>query len=377
MASELGRILRRIEGGLWEEAGDLARNREGLREPLKAVCSVLLATYTAAAMHLPDVIWAALSGFLVMRSSLSESLPRALHRVLGTIAGGALGLCLARWAAGDMGVMMLALFVIIWLAVYQGSVSAARYAWLLFGITATLVLIAGFSDPPGAAAFAAVRMAEVAIGALAALLVAALFEAFGAPPGQGAAPLPVPGAGLSWRNLQDEAWLARNWPLVIHAAQAGIAICLLPVIWRVFDITDYAQTAITAVIVMIVPLERIAGGAQEAVHERMIQRILGCGLGGLVALIAVVLAGDDRLAWTLCLAGGVWIGFHIQSGRSGLSYLGTQFAFAFLVAFVQGPGPATSLNPLVTRLLGVLIGTAVASLVILAWPAAAPRAGRA
>jgi multidrug resistance efflux pump len=45
-----------------------------------------------------------------------------------------------------------------------------------------------------------------------------------------------------------------------------------------------------------------------------------------------------------------------------------QFAFAFLVAFVQGPGQATSLTPPLERLPGVLIGSVMISVVILAWP---------
>lgn len=367
------RIGRRLHDGLWQEIDDLARNREGVREPLKAVLSVLLATFVASAMHLPDIIWAALSGFLVMRSSLAESLPRALHRVLGTAAGGLLGLILARWTAQDIGLLMLALFVVIWIAVYQGSVTRARYAWLLFGVTAALVLIDALGAPAGAAAFAAVRAAEVAVGSLSALLVAAIFEAFGAPPGKGAPSLPVPGAMLNWGNLRDEAWLARNWPLIIHATQAAVAVSLLPIVWRVFSITDYVQTAITAVIVMIVPLEVIESGGKDAVYERMAHRILGCGLGGLLAILALGVAADNLLLWTVCLSAGVWIGFHIQSGKTGLAYVGTQFAFAFLVSFVQGPGPATSLEPPLTRLSGVLIGVAVASLVILAWPAAPRR----
>jgi hypothetical protein len=35
---------------------------------------------------------------------------------------------------------------------------------------------------------------------------------------------------------------------------------------------------------------------------------------------------------------------------------------------VQGPGPVTSLDPPLERLLGVLIGSVMIGLVILAWP---------
>ncbi|HTI01817.1 MAG TPA: FUSC family protein [Acidisoma sp.] len=371
MARTLARILRSIHDGLWIELEDLARNREGGREPLKAVLSVLLAVGVASAMHLPDIVWAALSGFLVMRSTLAEALPRALQRTAGTIAGALTGLILARWTAQDIGLLMAALFVLIWIAVYQGSVTATPYAWTLFGVTAAIVLIAGLATPEGTAEFAAVRAGEIAIGSASALVIAAVFEVFGAPPGK-AAPGggAVPGAALTLRRFGEEDWLAQHWPLIIHAAQTAVAVSLLPLVWRFFEITNYLQTAITAFIVMIVPLNVIESGSRYAVYERMAHRLIGCLLGGALALLALRLAADDGLLWALCLAAGVWTGFHVQSGRTGLSYLGTQFAFAFLVSFVQGPGPATSLDPPLTRLLGVMIGAAMASLVILAWPSA-------
>ncbi|GAB0118272.1 FUSC family protein [Acidisoma sp. 7E03] len=369
MAGTLPRILHSLHDGLWIEIEDLARVREGWREPLKAVLSVLLAVFIAMAMHLPDIVWAALSGFLVMRSSMAEAVPRALQRMAGTIAGGLLGLLLARWTAQDVGLLMIALFLLIWVAVYQGSVTGARYAWALFGVTAALVLVAALGSPEGAPAFAAVRAAEVAIGSGAALAIAALFEAFGAPPGTAApAGAAVPTAVLTLRNLTEEAWLARNWPVIIHATQAALAVSLLPLVWRAFEITNYLQTAITAFIVMIVPLQAIESGGRFAVYERMAHRLTGCLIGGVVALVALHVVADDGLLWTLCLAAGVWAGYHIQCGRGGLSYLGTQFAFAFLVSFVQGSGPSVSIEPPLTRLLGVMIGVGMASLVILAWP---------
>src|SRR5579875_1515865 len=196
MAAPRFDIARRLETGLWRETDDLLAVRHGLREPLKAVLSVLLATFVASAMHLPDVVWAALSGFLVMRGSLADSLARAAERVLGTIAGGLLGLLLARWAAQDIGLLMLVLFAVVWIAVYQGSVSAGRYAWLLFGVTATLVLADALGTPVQAPAFAAARAAQVAIGSLSALVVTALFKAFGAPLGQGASSTAISGATL-------------------------------------------------------------------------------------------------------------------------------------------------------------------------------------
>jgi uncharacterized membrane protein YccC len=128
---------------------------------------------------------------------------------------------------------------------------------------------------------------------------------------------------------------------------------------------------------MIVPMQAIEADGKGAVYERVVHRILGCFAGGVFGLLCLPFAGDDWLRSTLCLSLGVWIAFHIQAGKTGLNYFGMQFAFAFLMAFVQGPGPVTSLNPPLERLLGVLIGSVMIGAVILAWPsrpAARPQA---
>jgi uncharacterized membrane protein YccC len=143
---------------------------------------------------------------------------------------------------------------------------------------------------------------------------------------------------------------------------------MLPLIWRAFDITNYAQTAVTSYIVMIVPAGVIERGESEVIYERMLHRGLGCLLGALLALLCLWIAADDLLLWALFLSFGVWIGFSLQSGKTGLAYVGTQFAFAFLFTFVQGPGPATSVTPGLERLLGIAIGAVTMTVVMLIWP---------
>lgn len=369
MAKDARSILRTLHDGLWEAIGSLGRDQTTQRECLKAALSVLLAVLVASELHLPDIVWAAISGFLVMKSTLAEALPLVAYRIIGTICGAVLAGFLARWLAGDGVLLMVALFLVSWVAIYQGSVSAHRYAWMLFGVTAVMVMTAAFGGPADTARFAATRAAEVSLGCLSALAVAAVFEAFGAPPGLAAPHAePVAGAALSLRNLCDEAWLARNWAIVTHATQAAIAIGLLPLLWRFWGITDFVATAVTSFAVMIVPMQAIETEGKGAIFEHVVHRILGCFAGGVFALLCPRVAGDDWLLVTICLVIGVWIGFHIQSGTTGVSYVGLQFTFAFLIAFVQGPGPVTSLDPPLERLLGVLIGSVMIGAVVLAWP---------
>jgi uncharacterized membrane protein YccC len=70
----------------------------------------------------------------------------------------------------------------------------------------------------------------------------------------------------------------------------------------------------------------------------------------------------------LTLTAGVWVGYSIQIGREGISYLGTQFTLGMLITLVQGPGPVTDVTPGLERLLGIFIGSAMLCLLMLTWP---------
>jgi uncharacterized membrane protein YgaE (UPF0421/DUF939 family) len=59
----------------------------------------LVAVSAAAVLNLDDLSWAAFSGFITMRGSFAETLPRDLMRIAGTVMGALLGLLAAPCAA--------------------------------------------------------------------------------------------------------------------------------------------------------------------------------------------------------------------------------------------------------------------------------------
>jgi uncharacterized membrane protein YccC len=368
MPSPVLDALRPIPAALWQETRALATDFSSWREPLKAVLAVLLATTVSSAFHLEDNAWAALSGFLVMRTSFAESAPRGGQRILGTVAGAALGFGLARFTSASVPLLMVTFAVVSWVCVYQSTVSVASYAWVLFGVTAAMVMTAAFASPADATDFAGTRIAEVGIGTLCGIVVSGFFELFrqpGLPPPQ---PPPSPESRLTLRRLLDDDWRRDRAGALAHASRAAIAVGLLPLVWRAFSITDIAPTAVTSFIVMIVPTTVLEHEGVGAIYQRVVHRLLGCAIGGLVALLLLPLVGDSLPLYGLALAVGVAIGVHIQGGRSGISYVGTQFCFAFIVTFVQGPGPASSITPGFQRLAGIAIGCLMLGAVVLAWP---------
>jgi len=365
----LVQALQPIPGALGREVRSLTLHGPRAREALKALLSVLLAVTVASLTHLDDLSWAAFSGYMVMRGDMAQTLPRGLNRIAGTIAGAVLGLLFAPAVADSPPLLVAFLFAASWIGVFMALTSRHSYAWMFFGLTAGMVATEALSSPATVAHFALTRVAEIATGTGACFLVASLFagvepvasdvfeEIAGARPWLG---------GL--RSIATEDWLKARWLLIEHSTRAALAVAALPLVWRGFAIQDFSQTAVTSYVVMIVPSSVVRGHRHETIYERMAHRMLGCLLGSAAAIACIGLSGDHPLAALLALSGGVWLGHQIQTGREGISYLGTQFALGLLITLIQGPGPVTSILPGLERLLGIVIGSSMLCALILVWP---------
>ena len=73
--------------------------------------------------------------------------------------------------------------------------------------------------------------------------------------------------------------------------------------------------------------------------------------------------------WLAMIGAAVWIGMHVQIGKHGVGYVGTQAAFVFIVTLIQGAGPPTSIMPGVDRFAGITGGLGILLIVsLLLWP---------
>jgi uncharacterized membrane protein YccC len=362
-------VVRPIPAGLFRDIRTLTLHGAGAREPLKTVLSVLLAVTLADALELDDLSWAAFSGYMVMRADASEATQRGLMRIVGTLSGAAFGVVLAPAIADAPVLLVGSLLVATWIGMFGALKSRYGYTWVFFGITAGLVMTEALAAPDDVLHFAATRVAEITVGTASCILVANLFSASrtevqaGAQITANTAREPRPAL-----ELLSEAWFEDHWALLEHATRSALAVALLPIIWRWFEIEDFSQTAVTSYIVMIVPAEAIREGQRRAIIERMAHRAVGCLLGSAIALASLSALGNTLLPSLLVLSVGVWIGYHVQNGRNGVNYIGTQFALGLLITLVQGPGPITDITPGLERFVGILIGIAAQCLLILFWP---------
>jgi uncharacterized membrane protein YccC len=110
------------------------------------------------------------------------------------------------------------------------------------------------------------------------------------------------------------------------------------------------------------------------VAVRSIHRVLGCLIGGAVALACLAFDVTAFPWWLAMIGAAVWMGMHIQVGKHGVGYIGTQAAFVFIVTLIQGASPPDSIMPGVDRFVGITGGLAILFIVsLLLWPTDAER----
>jgi XapX domain-containing protein len=260
--------------------------------------------------------------------------------------------------------LMASLFAVSWIGTFQALHDRHSYAWMFFGLTAGLILTDALAVPATVLHFAGTRVAEIVVGACSCLVVACLFDTTGSPAaGTAATDGPV--------DVPRSDWVQENRRLLIeHSTRTALAVGLLPLVWRWFEIEDFSQTAVTSYVVMIVPAATVRDRRHGPIYERMAHRTVGCLLGSVCAIVSLGVFGTDLLPTLLTSIVAVWVGHHVQNGREGVSYLGAQFVLGFLVTAIQGPSPAASILPGLARLLGILIGCVMLYLLNLVWPPA-------
>jgi uncharacterized membrane protein YccC len=315
------------------------------RQAALAALVVAVSVGVASAMSLPDVWWAAISGFISTQATRPASIKKGVLRIAGTVAGAVLALVLVDWLAYDIAACCVALFLVALTGIVGLNVSPHGYAWLFFSITFSLVLLMSLVDPLDAFGFAAYRTLEVVIGTTAAIVAAVAL----APEGSGK----KQASPSRWGDLFNV-----RWPVVLHAVRGGIAVAAIPLLWSYFYLPGISGTATTMASVLAVPVLADRPLHDRMMIERALHRLLGCLVGGGVGLVLIAVPLTDFVPWLCALAAGTWLFAYIQGSARGIGYFGTQAAVVFMMTLVQGEGPPDSILPGLNRLAGIIIGVA-------------------
>jgi len=326
----------------------------------ECVASVLLAILIAHLIGASNASWAAFSGYMVMRGHVAESFLRGVLRIVGTAAGAVLGLAIAPWVAGGLALASLALMLIGGATLYASLTAKRSYAWLFVGLTFAMILLDKMQHPDVAlSAFARTRMLEVMAGTLACVIVSTLstLSVRRVWPAERSAAA----AGLGWHPHAAR-----------HAAQAAVALLILPSLGAWLHLPALTQSAVAIMAVMLVPVSSIGASGFVPVSRRLLNRVAGCCAGGLLAAIVLFLGHGSAPILVLGTILGVAAGRHLENGKGSLAYAGTQFVLAILVTLVPDDYAKAHIGPALDRLAGTLIGMALLEPVLLAWHLIAP-----
>ena len=141
-----------------------------LRLVVQALSAASLSLVIAEALGLPQSYWAVITALIIVQGSLGGTLAAGLDRVVGTLAGAALGVAaaLAR-AAWDVNQVVLLVLAVAPLAL----LAAIRPSFRVAPVTAAIVLLASSSNASPIAA-ALYRVVEIALGTVVGIAVSML-----------------------------------------------------------------------------------------------------------------------------------------------------------------------------------------------------------
>ena len=289
-------------------------------------------------------------------------------RVAGSIVGALAALFVLRFFIYQSLPFLSSLFVLSCIGMFGFVCSRFGYAWLVGAVTACLVLLMSLDQPQGAFDTAVNRVAEVMIGTIAALIVVGLSPR---PADAGAAPaadLIDPPPLAFWRRrygAELRHWLLGKKPLLWHACRGGLTVMLMPALADWLAPESPVTMGVTVVMVMSIPTTAILESDSRAIIEKAAHRLIGCLLGALMGLACLAFVGSDFLLWIVLIPPGIWLCSQIQTGSAGISYIGTQAMFAYVMSMVQGQGPPDSISPGFNRLVGVMGGLSILFIVTL------------
>ena len=116
----------------------------------------------------------------------------------------------------------------------------------------------------------------------------------------------------------------------------------------------------------------IALESTEATLYKGMLRIVGCVIGGAFAIFSIVflIPHMETIASLIVLVAAVAaIAGWVATGSERISYTGFQIAFAFFLSMFQGYAPDTDLDKIRDRVVGILIGIAVTTVIFYyLWP---------
>jgi len=151
---------------------------------------------------------------------------------------------------------------------------------------------------------------------------------------------------------------------VRYALKGALAVMICYILQTAVDWPGIRTCLITCLIVGL--------GSEGATIQKGTLRIAGALVGasmGFLAILLLVPGMESITSLTLLVAAGTAVAAWVVLGSPRIAYAGVQIAFAFYVCVIQGFAPAWHFDTIRDRLIGILLGNMVITLVFhYVWP---------
>lgn len=311
------------------------------RQAFATATGVLAAVYIALSMGLDQPYWAALSVMMIANTDRDALVTKGILRVLSTLVGVSVGFIVAQWMEGLPIQQALLVGAAAAIGTYGKQRSVYSYAWFYGGLTFMLIMLFSMVQPQDLYSFAHYRCYEIVIGVVCGTLAS---WALG------------PNAGELHARFKAQAVAVTPENALRQALIAGFGAIVIVIVWSQFDMPQLPQVLISSLIVVDTD--------PTATRHKGWQRIVGCLAGGAAGLLVIGLDATDQIWWATMLFLGIFSFARVHLSKTPNAYIGTQSAIAFIVTLVD-PGPPTSLFPPVDRLVGIIIGVSI--MTVLVW----------
>ncbi len=155
-----------------------------------------------------------------------------------------------------------------------------------------------------------------------------------------------------------------NPSYVRYALKGALAVMICYTLQSAVDWPGIRTCLITCLIVGL--------GSEGATVQKGTLRIAGALVGaamGFLAILVVVPRMESITSLALLVAAGTAVAAWVVLGSPRIAYAGVQIAFAFYVCVIQGFEPSWHFDTIRDRLIGILLGNAVITLVFhYVWP---------
>lgn len=146
---------------------------------------------------------------------------------------------------------------------------------------------------------------------------------------------------------QDQ--LRNDSDVIIHSMKAGLAATLALVFWLLSNWPGGLNGIISSIIISI--RKNLFEMKNVSLH-----RLLGCLLGGGLALFSLTFVAMDLYDFLWLIFMGVWGFSYFSFKKVPYAYIGLQANLALIITLAQEGGPPISLAPPLERLGGIIIG---------------------